>query len=783
MKRVNETVEGGSENLGLKKVRFSTGIDDNSGALERNEGEKDLVENGGVDSAEVDRNGDPFGSIASDDFDDPNLGGPWDFDLNLDLFFGNEEEQKGFGFDLNVPVNSTLDGGTEKGCLEDTRGPMINGNKPQIINIASDDSDNEVEIIGASSGYNEKGKQKEIGSPYWFHDRELKLPSELHGISLGLGLTTMHNVGETSLAAGGQRRYTREEKGKATVDYSFLSLKGNCFIDLDSETDSDDSIRTTDSAEDVVGTLQPEPLAAMANFRQRAPRRANRELEMREPLLRSRARETARNLARVNPPDRSNGNESSSQIQPPTSGIVGQLGNCPGPFSEALKVVRERTLKLTAEQLIEWKPLGQDEELRSAALVPSLLDLSLKVLAENAEGIVSLEVVPDHLRRRLTDMLCDARKMNVHILDLLIEGCPSEIRIKNSSNFPLALGRVETYIFEVKHCKSQADVVLQLDLCGQCMFDYAFRNTLSKSSSSFASLAVLSLRGACRLSDTGLKDIVTSAPALRSINVGQCTLLTCDAINFIADVLGSNLRELYIDGCPKINATRILPALKKFKDLEVLSVAGLRTVTDQVVSEMITVFGKSIKELDFANCLELTDSSLIEIGSNCPDLHSLNISNVARLTDLGMGYLADGCRSIRKLKLCRNSFSDEAMAAFLECSGGSLTELLLNNMTMVGPLTALSLANRSKKLISLDISWCRRISNEALGLIVDSCLSLKLLKVFGCRQITNVFLKGHSNPVVKIIGLSMTPILDHLNLLEPEHVFLRYSPLPICTEV
>lgn len=47
----------------------------------------------------------------------------------------------------------------------------------------------------------------------------------------------------------------------------------------------------------------------------------------------------------------------------------------------------------------------------------------------------------------------------------------------------------------------------------------------------------------------------------------------------------------------------------------------------------------------------------------------------------------------------------------------------------------MSLAKRSRKLLSLDVSWCRRISNEALGLIVDCCSSLKLLKIFGCRQV------------------------------------------------
>lgn len=178
----------------------------------------------------------------------------------------------------------------------------------------------------------------------------------------------------------------------------------------------------------------------------------------------------------------------------------------------------------------------------------------------------------------------------------------------------------------------------------------------------------------------------------------------------------------------------------------------------------------------------LTDFSLKSIGKTCSGLRALNIANLHKLTDWGLLNLANGCRSIQKLKLCGNDFSDEAVATFLEMSGESLDKLSLNHVSKVGSSTALSLAKCSRKLLSLDLSWCRRVTNEALGLIVDSCLSLKLLKLFGCTQITNVFLNGHSNSLVRIIGLNLTYVLEHVGMLEAEEALLRYSPLPILSE-
>jgi DNA repair protein RAD7 len=153
-------------------------------------------------------------------------------------------------------------------------------------------------------------------------------------------------------------------------------------------------------------------------------------------------------------------------------------------------------------------------------------------------------------------------------------------------------------------------------------------------------------------------------------------------------------------------------------------------------------------------CRQLTSSSIKTIAGNCPQLSSLDLRNLNRLRDSAMRHLRNGCRLIKKIKLQRNTFSDEAVYRFLEQSGGYLTELCLNNVEKAGNLTAYAIArNCSTHLEVLDLSFCRELTNEALGLIVDSCSSLRILKLFGCTQITDVFLKGHSNSLVTIVGI------------------------------
>ncbi|KAK3041747.1 hypothetical protein RJ639_000671, partial [Escallonia herrerae] len=568
----------------------------------------------------------------------------------------------------------------------------------------------------------------------------------------------------------GLQRYTREEKGKAKVVESWLSL-GYSPLHLDIEPERQEliepvvsGIKIYDTSHQVdtsqlqrIKNLEFAGIPELANMmvvqaRVRAATVRHHEFFSQQACRYAQANVHGEGHNQVSPEQEGKALETNVEVE-----------DWQSPFGTALKMIKEQKLKRGAEQLINWKPSEDRDHNISIPLVPSLLDLSLKVLAENAEAVVSLDPVPDALKHRLTDMLCDSRKMTAHVLDLIVRGSPTQIRIKDCSwmteeHFTKAFGSIDT---KNLRCKQ----VLQLDLCGQCVLDVILSKTIAQSPNSLPSLGVVSLRGACRLSDIALKALVVSAPALCSINLSQCSLLTYASIDVLADSLGSILRELYVDDCQQIDAMLIIPALKKFQRLEVLSVAGIQTVCDEFISHIVTTHGRNIKDLDLSNCVKLTDNSLKVIGNSCNELCTLNISNLHPLTDF-----------------------DEAVAAFLEASGESLKELALNNVIKVGPRTALSLAKCSKNLLSLDLSWCRRITSEGLGLIVDSYRSLKQLKLFGCTQvcllleITDVFLNGHSNSVVRIIGLKLSPILEHVKMLEAGAILLRYSPLPCCTD-
>ncbi|KAD6455101.1 hypothetical protein E3N88_09807 [Mikania micrantha] len=450
----------------------------------------------------------------------------------------------------------------------------------------------------------------------------------------------------------------------------------------------------------------------------------------------------------------------------------GDVEDWPGPFSTAFKIissnmhVSEQKKKTISTPLI-WVPNPHGRFMKNK-VAPSLEELCISIMAENVDAITSLESVPDVIRHKLTQGLCDSRKMNHHFLNLLASGSPSEIRIKDCSWL-----NEDQFLKTFEAIDASNLTVLQLDQCGRCLPDYVLYATLAHLPGRLSVLTNISLKGACRLSDAGLNALVTCASALRSINLGCCSLLTSDAIINLADKLGSVLKELYIDECFGIDAKSILPALFKLQNLEVLSISRFETVNDTFITQFVAVQGYKMKELVLADCTKLTDKALKAIAKSCPGLCAIDLTNLCKLSDTSLAHLANGCQTIQTMKCCRNTFSDEAVAAYLETCGGSLTELSLNHVDKVAHHTALSLAKHAKKLQRLDLSWCREMRDEAVGLIVDSCLSLETLKLFGCTQITNVFTDGHSNRSVKIIGLQESQILK--NIVAPDLLPLRYS--------
>jgi hypothetical protein len=84
--------------------------------------------------------------------------------------------------------------------------------------------------------------------------------------------------------------------------------------------------------------------------------------------------------------------------------------------------------------------------------------------------------------------------------------------------------------------------------------------------------------------------------------------------------------------------------------LEIISFQGSSNITDEVIIQLLEVYGRTITSLNLNGCHQLTNRSLAAIWlHSAENLHSLNLSFVRLVTEEGLGTLLERCWKLRNL--------------------------------------------------------------------------------------------------------------------------------------
>lgn len=93
-------------------------------------------------------------------------------------------------------------------------------------------------------------------------------------------------------------------------------------------------------------------------------------------------------------------------------------------FQKAKEAIKKRREKISTTSYMEIDLVMQRK-------APTLMELSLRVLAQNSEAIKSLKLVPDYLRKKLSNHVSALRRVDTRFMQLLIEDSPNEICARN----------------------------------------------------------------------------------------------------------------------------------------------------------------------------------------------------------------------------------------------------------------------------------------------------------------------------------------------------------------
>lgn len=178
-----------------------------------------------------------------------------------------------------------------------------------------------------------------------------------------------------------------------------------------------------------------------------------------------------------------------------------------------------------------------------------------------------------------------------------------------------------------------------------------------------------------------------------------------------------------------------LARLKNLRVLDLTEPFGI--VTDEYVVPIIRSAGKNLEKLVLDGCTELGDETFQAIVQYCPNLQSLSLALLDKISDEAV---VKGFKSWKKnhglvnLNLTRCvGIKDDSVKAILAHSGASLEVLSLNSLDELTQETFDLFIDEERDvgndLVELDVGFVRCVSDELVSKLSRNCKDLKFLKV------------------------------------------------------
>lgn len=162
------------------------------------------------------------------------------------------------------------------------------------------------------------------------------------------------------------------------------------------------------------------------------------------------------------------------------------------------------------------------------------------------------------------------------------------------------------------------------------------------------SLKELNLSACSWLSDLHIREIVTHLPDLITLQIAENDQLGYESFKAIADL--KKLQVFSCMGCGGLKDDHITMLLRSCVDLHRLNISWSAALTDRGL-EGIGVVGGELTEIDITHCIKVTDSGIRNLVRPLQKLLKLTMANLPLVTEEGIYNVVALCPSLKLLDL------------------------------------------------------------------------------------------------------------------------------------
>ncbi|KAF7301819.1 Carbohydrate esterase family 9 protein [Mycena indigotica] len=244
-------------------------------------------------------------------------------------------------------------------------------------------------------------------------------------------------------------------------------------------------------------------------------------------------------------------------------------------------------------------------------------------------------------------------------------------------------------------------------------------------------LSVLELCDLPLLSAHSVRDIFTYSRKLRTLRLARCPLLTDKAFPAISasrsttPVTTSSGYDKPLPPRPTSWFDELPPLILRHTadNLRVVDLSFVTGITDAAIDGLVS-HAPRIQNLRLTGCKQLSDKTLESISKLGDHLDVLLLAHVSEITDNGIVKLARSCTKLRCIDVgfCRN-LTDLAVFCLAELR--YMRRLSLVRVHRVTDIAIFALAEHALDLERLNLSYCDRLSLDALHLLLKRLMRLQ----------------------------------------------------------
>nr|XP_054412454.1 F-box/LRR-repeat protein 17 isoform X2 [Pongo abelii] len=240
----------------------------------------------------------------------------------------------------------------------------------------------------------------------------------------------------------------------------------------------------------------------------------------------------------------------------------------------------------------------------------------------------------------------------------------------------------------------------------------------------------LDLSSRQQVTDELLEKIASRSQNIIEINISDCRSMSDNG-------LGSKCRELkdiHFGQCYKISDEGMIVIAKGCLKLQRIYMQENKLVTDQSVK----AFAEHCPELQYVGFMgcSVTSKGVIHL-TKLRNLSSLDLRHITELDNETVMEIVKRCKNLSSLNLCLNWIINDRCVEVIAKEGQNLKELYLVSCKITD-YALIAIGRYSMTIETVDVGWCKEITDQGATLIAQSSKSLRYLGLMRCDKVNEV---------------------------------------------